>query len=110
MGSLQEHLRCSLLAMSAPVSIVTAGAQLKIVYEPALWNAYTQILYSKQTGRRQGMALRALDRATGKVVVEHTFTLRNSEASRQGQTNLFAARLTEYLKGRLPAPPTAIGQ
>ncbi|MBE0656296.1 MAG: hypothetical protein IH602_01325 [Bryobacteraceae bacterium] len=99
MNGFEEVVAEALQSAEAPLEIIEEAAHpdLKILLGKAFTSVHAEILYQKQTGRRDESILKAVDVKTGKEIVSYRFHMEADRAA-----NLKAARtFAELLRSKL---------
>jgi hypothetical protein len=99
MNGFEEIVAEALHSAEAPLEVIEEAAHpdLKILLGKAFTSVHAQVLYQKQTGRRDESILKAVDVKTGKEIVSYRFHM---EADRTA--NMKAARaFADLLRAKL---------
>lgn len=95
MNGFEEIVAEALQSAEAPLEIIEEAAHpdLKILLGKAFTSVHAEILYQKQTGRRDESLLKAIDVKTGKEIVSYRFHMETDRASNLKAARAFAGLL-----------------
>lgn len=101
MGGLEKYVEEAIRTTEADVEFIEEQEHpdLKVLLGKQFTSVYAEILYQKQTGRKGGSVLRAVDVKTGKEIASHLFDDQANEAGKRRVAAEFAGKL----KGKLAA-------
>lgn len=99
MNGFEKIVAEALLSAEAPLEIIEESAHpdLKVLLGKSFTSVHAQVLYQKQTGRRDESVLRAVDIKTGKEIVTYRFHMENDRASQLKSARIFADLLRAKL-------------
>lgn len=99
MGGFEEVVAEALQSTEAPLEIIeeVAHPDLKILLGKAFTSVHAEILYQKQTGRRDESILKAVDVKTGKEIVSYRFRMESDRAAQLKSARIFAGMLRAKL-------------
>lgn len=102
MGGFEEVVAEALHSAEAAVEVIEEAAHpdLKILLGKSFTSVHAQVLYQKQTGRRDESVLKAVDIKTGKEIVSYRFHMEADRAANLKAARTFAdllrAKLAKY--------------
>lgn len=99
MGGFEQVVADVLRSTEVPVEVIEESAHpdLKVLLGKSFTSVYAEILYQKQTGRRDESILKAVDVKTGKEMVSYRFHMERDEASQRQAAKNFADLLRKQL-------------
>lgn len=99
MGGFEEVVAEALHSAEAPLEVIeeTAHPDLKILLGKSFTSVHAQVLYQKQTGRRDESILKAVDIKTGKEIVAYRFHMESDRAAQLKSARIFADLLRAKL-------------
>lgn len=99
MNGFEEIVAEALHSSEAPLEVIEEAAHpdLKILLGKAFTSVHAEILYQKQTGRRDESILKAVDVRTGKEIVTYRFHMEADRAAQLKSARIFADLLRTKL-------------
>jgi hypothetical protein len=99
MGGFEEVVSEALQSAEAPLEIIEESAHpdLKILLGKAFTSVHAEILYQKQTGRKDESILKAIDVKSGKEITSYRFHMESDRASNLKAARTFADLLRQKL-------------
>jgi hypothetical protein len=101
MDGLEQYVEEAIRTSEARVEFIEEREHpdLKVLLGKQFTSVYAEILYEKQTGRKGGYVLRAVDVKTGKEIASETFTAQTTDAGKRQVAGRFASKLKAKLAG-----------
>ena len=98
MGGLETFVEKALAEKEVKVEVIEEAMHpdLKVQLGKTFTSVYAEILYQKQTGRKEESTLKAIDVKTGKALVEHSFHL-SDDASKKRAAETFVEALKKKM-------------
>jgi len=99
MGGFEEVVAEALHSAEAPLEIIEEAAHpdLKILLGKSFTSVHAQVVYQKQTGRRDESVLKAVDIKTGKEIVTYRFHMEPGRSAQLKSARTFADLLRAKL-------------
>lgn len=99
MGGFEEIVAEALHSAEAPIEVIheEAHPDLKILLGKAFTSVHAEILYLKQTGRRDESILKAIDIKTGKEIASYRFHMESDREAKLKSARIFADLLRKNL-------------
>lgn len=99
MGGFEAYLKKALTDREMNVEVIEEEAHpdLKVLLGKTFKSVYAELLYQKNTGRREESELKAIDVKTGKEIASYRFRMADDEASKQRAANSFVDALQKNM-------------
>lgn len=98
MGGLERWIEIAIAEKEVKVEVLEEEMHpdLKVLLGKKFTSVYAEILYQKQTGRKEESVLKAVEPKTGKTIVEYSFHMSGDNSKKQA-----AEAFVEALKKKL---------
>ncbi len=99
MGGFEEIVAEALHSAEAPLEVIHEDAHpdLKILLGKAFTSVHAEVIYLKQTGRRDESILKAVDVKTGKEIASYRFHMESDREAKLKSARIFAGLLRKSL-------------
>jgi hypothetical protein len=100
MGGLEQYVVNAIKDREAPLECILEEEQpdLKVQLKRRDTPFYAEILYQKQTGRKDESVLKAIDPRTGRTIAQYRFHLEDDDVSKKRAAEAFVEILKSKLK------------